>query len=91
MSTALNRIPRDGQLVRLPIQLGMSTYNILVSVRRILVVNEYSLRKNWGKLVQKNCKLEVQKDECRLCKSIMTSFHYFVRMIIYVHSPYLSL
>jgi hypothetical protein len=58
----INRIPRDGQLVRLPVQLRMSTYNILVSVRRILVVNEYSLRKNWEKLVQQNGKL----DECRL-------------------------
>jgi hypothetical protein len=66
MPTALNRIPKDGQLGRLPIQFGMSIYNILVSVRRVLAVNEYSLSRNWGTFVQQNGKVEAQKYECRL-------------------------
>jgi hypothetical protein len=68
MPTALNRIPKDGQLGRLPIQFGMSIYNILVPVRQALAVNEYSVSRNWGTLVQQNGKLEIQKYECRLCR-----------------------
>jgi hypothetical protein len=47
----------------------MSYYNIRVSVRRILVINEYSLHKIGGNFIQQNGTVQVQKYECRLRKS----------------------
>jgi hypothetical protein len=44
----------------------MSYYNIPVSVRRILVINEYNLHKNF---IQQNCTAQIQKYERRLRKS----------------------
>jgi hypothetical protein len=45
---SFNQYPTDGQLGRLPIQFELSGYNIPVSDRGMLVVNEHSLHKHWG-------------------------------------------
>jgi hypothetical protein len=53
MSTALIKTTKNGQLRLLPIQFGMFSYNIPVSDRRILAVNDHGVRAMETELI--NC------------------------------------